>query len=92
MINYDRLFNKKRYSKSIAVDHFVDKKLSYEILPNATILPYRPLNVNGNFAYGGGIVDEKGEFIKNSSVHNGFGIAYPKELNNVGGGGNIITI
>ena len=77
MINLDHLYNKDAAADFFGKNHFVDKKLHFQIIERGTLLPHKEVFVNGRWTWGfGGIVDRKGEFIKNSFVHYGVGGAY----------------
>lgn len=77
MTNLDYLYDKAAAQKFFGKNHFADKKLHFKIIERGTILPHKHLFVNGNWTWGfGGIVDRRGEFVKNSFVHEGTGAAY----------------
>ena len=77
MINLDHLYNKDAVADFFGKNYFVDKKLHFQIIERGTLLPHKEVFVNGRWTWGfGGIVDRKGEFIKNSFVHYGVGGAY----------------
>ena len=77
MTNYDGLYNKDFYKDKFNKNYFSDKNLHFRIIENGTVLPHKPLRVNGNWTWGfGGIVNSKGEFIKSSFVASGAGAAY----------------
>ena len=61
------------YSKYFAEPCFSEKKLGFAILKNATLLPHRILE---NGMWGGGVVDQDGNYIQNSAVHNCSGAGY----------------
>ena len=77
VINLDHLYNKDAVADFFGKNHFLDKKLHFQIIERGTLLPHRELIINGKWTWGvGGIVDRKGEFIKSSFVHYGIGGAY----------------
>lgn len=53
--------------------HIVDKKLSVEVYPNATVLPFKLLN---DGKWGGGVVTNDGQFLRNSGVHYDSTVSY----------------
>ena len=83
MVNLDYLYNpdegKKRFDKS----HFVDKKLSYRAIEKGMVLPCRNVGDNGEkISMGfGGIVDDNGEYVKNTYIHHGLGGKYTPPQN-----------
>lgn len=62
MINYDYLYNKNYYKNFIEKNNKSEAKLSYAILQNAYVLPYRDSL--------GGLLDENHNYIDTSAVHN----------------------
>ncbi len=74
MTNYEYLYNKEYYHDILYHDLFVNKELSYSIIENGTILPFKRVE-EGN-GLGGGIIDDKGNFINSTSLHNEFGTSY----------------
>ena len=77
MVNYDGLYNKEFYGDKLTENHFSDKKLHFKIIENGTILPYKPLTVNGIWTWGlGGVVDNKGNYFESSFVRAEGGAAY----------------
>lgn len=77
MTNLDYLYNPAAAKDLVGKNHFVDRKLHFQIIEHGTILPHKHLYINGNWIYGfGGIVDRRGEFIKSSFVRYGDGDAY----------------
>lgn len=77
MTNLDYLYNPAAAQKFFNENYFIDKKLGFRVLENATVLPYKDMSPNGAWNWGGGgIVDSNGEFIKNSHVHFGIGKIY----------------
>lgn len=77
MTNLDYLYNADAVQNFFGKDHFIDRRLHFRIVERGTILPHKHLYVNGQWTWGfGGIVDHRGEFIKESFVHYGVGDAY----------------
>ena len=76
MVNFNYLYNhegNERFNKN----YFVDKKLSFSVIENGILLPYREiLNDKKKILGAGGIVDNNGEFIKSSSLRYGKGTGY----------------
>ncbi len=70
MINYDGLYNKDYFGDRLNENHFYDKKLHFRIIENGTILPLKDVNYAGFF---GGLMDDRGNFVKGTSVHIGVG-------------------
>lgn len=77
MTNLDYLYDKDDAAKYFGKNHFVDKKLHFRIIEGGTVLPHKPMNINGkpNISFGG-LVDNKGEFIKSSALYRSLGAAY----------------
>ena len=74
MLNYEGLYNKNYYGDKLNEKHFLTQKPNFRIIENGTILPHKPLTVNGKWTWGfGGIVDGIGKYIKNSFVYTGWG-------------------
>lgn len=80
MINYDGLFDKQLFLKEIEAKHEVIQELSYSKAKNALVLPC--IDLPNGFS-GGGIIKENGEFIKESTVHNGSHVPYEVNHNQV---------
>ena len=77
MTNLDYLYDKNAVAKHFGKNHFVDRKLHFKIIKDATVLPHKNIYVNGWWTWGfGGIVDARGEFVKESFVANDRGAAY----------------
>lgn len=77
MVNYDGLYNKEYYGDKLNENRFSDKKLHFRIIENGTILPYKPLTVNGVWTWGlGGVVDYNGNYFESSFVRAEGGAAY----------------
>ena len=78
MVNFDYLYNPDFAKEAVDKNYFVDKKLGFRIIDNGTILPTRGSEAGKPVVIGGigGIVDSKGEFIKESHIHLGTGGAY----------------
>ena len=76
MTNLDYLYNPDA-AKDICDNHFVDKKLSFQVIERGTILPNHYKQINGKTSdIFGGIVDGKGEYIRGSHVYHSIGSAY----------------
>ena len=73
MVNYDGLYNKNFYGDKLNEDHFSTQKLHFRIIENATVLPFKLIPETAGF---GGIVDEKGNYIKTSFFNASAGDAY----------------
>ena len=72
MINLDYLYEPDNAKKYFGKNYFVDKKLGFQVIERGIILPHKDVMVNGKWTWGkGGIIDNKGNFIKNSFVCNG---------------------
>ena len=76
MVDYSGLFDSRLFSKWIGVKHAEDKTLGVQTYSNATVLPCKELPDGRS---GGGIVSEAGEFLKESTVHNGSHVPYKTE-------------
>ncbi|MBE5790338.1 MAG: glycosyltransferase family 61 protein [Clostridiales bacterium] len=72
MINFGYLYNVESYQNILGMEHKVDRNLSWNILENATLLPFAYIPDN----LGGGIIDERGEYIDGSGLHKGLGTGY----------------
>ena len=82
MINIDYLYNPDAAKEAFKKSYFLDKKLSFQVIENGTILPHKSVNIPGRWHFGqGGIVDKEGNYIESSSLHLGIGEPYtpPKE-------------
>ncbi len=73
MRNTENLFNENTYKKCLNMKHFSDKKLSFSIYKNATVLPYKKIEPA---AVGGGVVTNKGEYLENTALHTKNGVGY----------------
>ena len=84
MVNLDYLYNKESAKRFFNVNYFVDKKLSFRTIENGTILPHKDI-VTGSWNWGGGgIIDDKGVFVKGSFVKSELnGIYTPPRLNSL---------
>lgn len=80
MVNYEGLLDKKRFSAEIEATHKVEKELGFKVYSNSTILPCVELQ---NGESGGGIIDANGNFIKESTVHNGSHVSYHVDSNEI---------
>ena len=85
MINLDYLYNPAAAKDAFNKNCFLDKKLGFQIIENGTILPYETI-INGQYSKDGwgfgGIVDDKGKFVRSSHVYSGAGEAYtPPRIN-----------
>lgn len=77
MTNLDYLYNPAAAQEFFGKDHFVDKVLHFKIIERGTVLPHKHMYINGRWTWGfGGIVDQRGAFVKSSFVHEGAGEAY----------------
>ena len=77
MTNIDYLYNRDAVKDTFDKNNFVDRKLHFRIIERGTVLPHKHMYVNGQWTWGfGGIVDRRGEFLKESFVHYGAGAAY----------------
>ena len=63
--NYDFLYDKEYYIKNIHTESLINKKLSYRVVENCTVLPYIE-GVNE-----GGLFDSNGNYIIGSSFRDG---------------------
>ena len=69
MVNYDGLYNKDFFGDKLKPkNHFVERKIHFKIIEDATILPHKNLPDSVGL---GGIVDSKGNFIEESFIHPG---------------------
>ena len=69
MVNYDGLYNKDFFGDKLKPkNHFVERKIHFKIIEDATILPHKNLPDSSGL---GGIVDSKGNFIEESFIHHG---------------------
>ena len=86
MTNLDYLYNANPVKKSEVFNrkYFVDKKLSFRTIEHGMILPHRAIGDGGekkSLGYGG-VVDNNGEYIKESFIHYGIGGKYtPPRIN-----------
>ena len=77
MVNIDYLYNPDAARKSFEKNYFLDKELSFRVIENGTILPHKSVVIPGKWNFGlGGIVDSKGAYIADSSLHHRTGGAY----------------
>ena len=77
MINLDYLYNPAAAKPAFDKNYFLDKKLGYQVIEHGMILPHKDLRAPGKWDFGlCGIVDEKGKYIKSSSVHYNTGGTY----------------
>ena len=85
MVNPDYLYDPEAAKPYFAKNYFIDKKLSFQVIENGTILPHTIMPERGNGFWSknlGGIANIKGEFIKESYVHCGVGDIYtPPRIN-----------
>ena len=72
MTNYDFLYNKEYYGSLLTAEHRVDRDLRWSVIPNGTVLPHQDLNGS----IGGGLLNERGEFIIGSGLHRGLDFGY----------------
>ena len=68
MTNLDYLYNPDAAKPSFEKNYFVDKKLGFQVIEHGTILPYKSTPLGGLKGALGGIVDNKGKFIRGSFV------------------------
>lgn len=69
MQNFDYLYDASYFGDSLRTTHKSEKKLSYAILKNATLLPGKwKVNATG-WQAGGGVIDENEIYINNSYLH-----------------------
>ena len=71
MNNYDYLYNKEYYGDLLKIKHRVEKQLSWRNYSSATVLPYMAQDI-----FGGGMLDEQGNYIDGSGVHREIGTGY----------------
>ena len=76
MVNYDGLYRKDYFGDKLTFNHFSTKKLYFKIIENATILPFKYINVNGKGTSFGGLIDGNGAFVKDTLIHEGIGEVY----------------
>ena len=77
MTNYDGLYKPSYYGEKLFENHFSAKKLGFQVIENATVLPL--IFENGKINYGG-IVDGEKNFVERSFIHIGRGESYiPQE-------------
>ena len=72
MVNYDYLYDLNAFAEDVNVDHFTNKVLSYQVVENGYILPFK--NIEGKF--GGGVVNSNKEYLQETSLHCGRGCGY----------------
>lgn len=72
MTNIDYLYKKEFYEEEFRKPHFCNKKLSFLILDNALILPYKKIRNK----IGGGVVTKDNKYIENTALHTKNGSAY----------------
>ncbi len=76
MVNLDYLYNPAAAKDAFTKDYFIDTKLGFQVLEHATILPHKSVkNSRSHFGLGG-IVDNQGNYIQSSSLHDGVGGIY----------------
>ena len=68
MTNLDYLYNPAAAKPYFDKNHFVDKKLGFQIIENGTVLTYKDDGRGGLMGALGGIVDSEGKFIGSSYV------------------------
>ena len=67
MVNLDYLYNPAAAKPIFDKNHFVDKKLGFQVIERGTIIPHKNVSDNGKWTWGkGGIINSNGEFIKDS--------------------------
>ena len=79
MDNLDYLYNPDDAKGILGKNHFVDKKLGFQVIEHGTILPHKKMfnGQSGKEGLGfGGIVDSNGRYIENTFIHYGCGGAY----------------
>ena len=76
MVNLDYLYKPVVAKPYFEKNYLIDRKLSFRVVENGTILPQTSHTVNGKWTWGkGGIVDSNGSFIKGTFIKselNGF--------------------
>ena len=80
MTNYDYLYHKEDYGELLGIKHRTERELSWRCYANAAVLPYRPQDMVGGGmlegTFGGGMLDEKGNYIDGSGLHREIGTGY----------------
>lgn len=80
MVNYEGLLDEKRFISEIKAVHKIDKNLGVQVYSDSTVLPCIELQ---NGESGGGVIDSDGDFINESTVHNGSHTPYHVDGNNI---------
>ena len=76
-LDYSLLYHPDYYESCLQENHFVAREMSYQKYEKAMILPWKRIDNQ----YGGGILTEQKEYLSNTGLHNGNGIAYePDEV------------
>ncbi|MBR5110814.1 MAG: glycosyltransferase family 61 protein [Clostridia bacterium] len=77
-LDYSLLYNPAYFEKRFQQRYYIRKALGLQKYANATILPWKLIN----HQYGGGIVTAQGEYLSNTGLHYGNGVAYaPDKVN-----------
>ena len=76
MVNYDGLYNKEYFGDKLVENRLSERRLNFQIVEKGTILPFRYIDINGRLMAMGGVLDSFGNFIENTSVHEGIGGSY----------------
>lgn len=84
MVNLDYLYNPAATKPIFDRDYFIDKKLSFQIIENGTILPYQRM-VDGKRTANdwgfGGIIDRNEKLVNSTHVYAGIGLSYTPPQN-----------
>ena len=72
MTDYDFLYDKDYYGKDLTCEHSEDRQLSWTILKDVVLLPYKEYPDN----IGGGLIDRTGNYIDCTGIHAGLGCGY----------------
>ncbi|MBD3879739.1 MAG: hypothetical protein SR1Q5_08715 [Quinella sp. 1Q5] len=80
MVNIDYLYNPATVKEAFSKDYFLNIKLNFQVIEYGTILPHKIVKIPDKWHWGlGGIVDNKGNYVKSSSLHPGLGGTYTPE-------------
>ena len=71
MVNLDYLYNPDAAKPYFDKNYFVDKKLGFNTIENGTILSHKRQGERDWWGFGG-IIDDKGQFIKSSCLRDGY--------------------
>ena len=78
MVNLDYLYNPEAAKKILTRNHFVDKKLGFQVIEHGMIFPHKLYPCKGWNWGGGGVYDENGQFVKDSYESYGAASNYPR--------------